>query len=75
MLFRSKEGEDVDRAQDSLEALEAQRQELLQALEQEIQTIASQHDPQAIELETVALKPKKSDVEVRLVALAWVPAE
>jgi hypothetical protein len=49
-----------------LAALDAQFQEELAALE-------SKTDPMTEHLETVVLRPRKSDVSVRTVALAWSP--
>jgi hypothetical protein len=68
-----KEAADVDRA----EATVAQRKDELADLEaraeQEAHELAERYDPTKLELETVALKPRKSDVTVRRVVLAWVP--
>jgi hypothetical protein len=67
-----KEAADVDRA----EATVAQRKDELADLkaraEQEERELAELYDPTKLELETVALKPRKTDV-TRRVVLAWVP--
>jgi hypothetical protein len=68
-----REGEDVDRAQDSAEALQQQIADLNAEMEAETKTQEAQTDPRAEVLETLSIKPKKADLEARLVALAWVP--
>jgi hypothetical protein len=39
--------------------------------QEEVDALEGRFDPLKEELETVALKPRKSDVEVRWVGLAW----
>jgi hypothetical protein len=68
-----KEGEDVDRANESVAALEEQRTALAAEIETAIADLQAASDPATQALETVTLKPRKADVEVLLVALAWVP--
>jgi Helicase HerA, central domain len=66
-----KEREDVARAQETVAAV----QQALTALEAEIQaelaTLEARGGPDR--LEPVAIRPKKTDVRVRLCALAWMP--
>jgi hypothetical protein len=66
-----KEREDVARAQETVGAV----QQALSALETELQTevaaLETRGEPDR--LESVAVKPKKSDVRVRVCALAWTP--
>ncbi len=68
-----KEAQDVDRAEGTLET---QRQKLV-ALEAEFETdaedVRDKYDPLAEDLETVVVRPKKKDISVDLVALAWAP--
>ncbi len=47
--------------------------ELEAGLAEETEQIKSEIDPLTEELETFILKPKKTDIAVTLVALAWVP--
>ena len=68
-----KEGEDVGRAEENVEAVKSEIAELQAQLEAEVAALQERFDPQAEPLETVALKPKKTDVEVKLVTLAWAP--
>lgn len=69
-----KEGQDVDRAEESLELLQEQFENLEVELQDAVAELEARLDPQAEELETFQLKPRRTDVDVRLVALAWVPA-
>ncbi len=69
----SKEKQDVRRAQETVETLTAQLEELSAELEADIDELEERFDPESEKLETTALRPRKSDIEVRLVALGWVP--
>jgi len=67
-----KESRDVAMASENLAELERQLAELNAKLAEETGRIQAQ-DPMAEELETVAVRPKKSDISVSLVSLAWAP--
>jgi len=67
-----KESRDVAMASENLEELERQLAELSAGLTEETERIRAQ-DPVAEELETVTVRPKKSDISVSLVSLAWAP--
>ncbi len=69
----AKESQDVGRAQADLEALEEKLAALNEELEDEIGELEDRFDPMSEELQTVSLRPRRADVEVRLVALAWAP--
>ncbi|MEM7048980.1 MAG: DUF87 domain-containing protein [Acidobacteriota bacterium] len=68
-----KQGQDVGRAQENVASYERQMAELQADLEAEIDALKERYDPQLLELDTVEVKPRRTDIEVRLVALAWVP--
>jgi hypothetical protein len=68
-----KESADVTRAAESVGALQQQLQELNAQLETEINQLMSTSDPTTEQLETVSLKPKKKDINIKLIALAWLP--
>jgi hypothetical protein len=68
-----KESQDVSRAQENKAAVQAQLQELETNLQAEIAGIEATHDPRTEPLETIALKPKRTGIQVQLVALTWVP--
>jgi hypothetical protein len=68
-----KEQTDIGRAEDTVEAIQAQ----LQALDEEFKArsaeLSTALDAQAETLETLTIKPKKTGISVQLLALAWAP--
>jgi len=68
-----KEGEDVDRAQESVEAVNQQIADLDAQFKAETESLEKSNDPQTEQLETINLKPKKSNIAVKLLTLAWAP--
>jgi len=64
---------DVARAGESLETLTAERNALLAAIEQEAATLAASLDPASIALEKIRIAPRKSDIAIGRVAIAWEP--
>ncbi|MDX1382049.1 MAG: DUF87 domain-containing protein [Thermoanaerobaculia bacterium] len=69
----SKERDDVARAVRELETLRDRLAEMEQELQAAIDGVERGLDPAALELESVAVPPRKSDVEVSEIGLAWVP--
>ncbi|MCW5963672.1 MAG: hypothetical protein KIT83_06520 [Bryobacterales bacterium] len=68
-----KEAQDAAIAGEKVEQLIVQRDELLQELQLQADAITQQMDPLFEELETVSIKPKKADIDIRLVTLIWRP--
>lgn len=68
-----KEEQDVRRAQENLAQLQKQMAELEQQLAREIEEMQARSDPMTEQLEVFVLRPRKTDVEVHLAALAWAP--
>jgi hypothetical protein len=68
-----KESADVGRAQESVEALTQQQADLEAQFKEEAEAIDKSVDSQTEQLETVALKPTKANIAVRLFTLAWAP--
>jgi hypothetical protein len=64
---------DVGRAKDSVETYKSQLEELNTQFKDESDALESKIDPATEILETVVINPKKTDINVQLVALAWVP--
>ncbi len=64
---------DIKRAEETVEAVDAQIQELEAQFQEEVARIDSALDPQSEVLETVSIRPKKTDINLQLVALAWAP--
>jgi hypothetical protein len=67
------ERQDVSRAEENIESLQKQLADLNAELETEVDNLEERFDPEAGELEVVGLKPRKTDVEVRFLTLAWAP--
>ena len=68
-----KEREDVGRAQENVAALQQQLAALEDEFKAEVAAAATAGDPLGERLETVSVRPTKSNIAVRLVALAWTP--
>jgi len=64
---------DVNRAEDTVESIDQQIKDLQAQFDQESAALASRLDPATEPLETITIRPKKADINVRLVALAWAP--
>ncbi|GMU65872.1 MAG: hypothetical protein AMXMBFR36_21460 [Acidobacteriota bacterium] len=69
----AKETKDVELAAASLEDLRARRAELEAEAEASIAALPAATDVASAALEEIPVKPKKADVEVLRVALAWAP--
>jgi hypothetical protein len=68
-----REQQDIGRAQDTIESLDQQLTALNAEFEAKVAELQTAGDPLAEPLETLAIKPKKADIAVQLVALAWTP--
>lgn len=64
---------DVAAAEDKVEAIEEDMQELQDELQADIAELSESFDPAALELETETLKPTRTNVEVDEIALVWLP--
>ncbi len=69
----SKQAGDVGRVEETMEAIQAQIQELDAQFQAETQALQTQSDPMNERLETISIKPKKKDINLRVIALAWTP--
>ena len=68
-----KEAEDVDRAQETVAAVNQQLAELNAQFKSETDTLERSLDPQTESLETITLKPNKANITINLFSLAWTP--
>ena len=68
-----KESQDIERAGETVGVLNRQLAELEQELQQEIGKLENRFDPLTEQFEVVSVKPKKTNITVRFVSLAWVP--
>ena len=66
-----KEQEDIGRAQETAESLRQRLSALEDEFHAETEALEAKIDPQIEELESLTLRPKKADISVALVALAW----
>jgi hypothetical protein len=65
--------QDVEHAQETLETLQGQLKELNAQFRSETSELESTLNAQTMDLETEAVKPRRADISIQLVALAWVP--
>ncbi|MFO0912838.1 MAG: DUF87 domain-containing protein [Pirellulales bacterium] len=70
----NRQSADVRRAEENLASVQEQRRELEEQVQREIESLAFRFDPLAAELTEIELKPRKTDVQLLQVALAWVPS-
>jgi hypothetical protein len=68
-----KESDDAGRARESVESLRQQHADLEAEFHSESESLAQRIDPLTESLESVALKPKKSNITPKLVAVVWIP--
>ncbi|UCC72213.1 MAG: ATP-binding protein [Gemmatimonadota bacterium] len=68
-----RQAQDVARARATVEATVQRLADLEAEFEAETEAIREKYDPAFDDLETVVVRPKKKDIAVKLVALAWTP--
>ncbi len=68
-----KEGQDVAVAEESVEALRQKQADLESEVQAALSEASARLERASEELAEVAVRPRKTDIEVRRVALAWVP--
>ncbi len=69
----TQESADVGRATETVEAVQQQYAALEAQFKEESAEIDSDGDPMTDELDKVTLKPKKTNITVRMLALCWAP--
>ncbi len=69
----SKDSQDASQAQESYENLQQQQAEIQKQMDSEIDAIGINVDPQSINVETISIPPRKSDISVEQIALIWCP--
>jgi tetrahydromethanopterin S-methyltransferase subunit B len=69
----ARESQDIARAQQNVTAIQEQLNELEASVQADITAIEATYHPQTEPLDTISLKPKRAGVQVRLVALTWIP--
>ncbi len=68
-----REGEDVDRAGDSVERLQQDKAAMQAEMEDQIKQLQASPDPMTEPLEKIQIKPKKTNITVRFLGLVWKP--
>jgi hypothetical protein len=68
-----KESLDVEMAGETIEAVQAQRQEIEDQFRAEVAELEARMDPSIEALEAVLVRPKKAGISVRACGLAWAP--
>ena len=63
---------DVGRAEETTSSVQVKIDGLNTDLQSEIAALDVTYNPQAEKLETVTIKPKRTGIQVKLVALTWV---
>jgi len=64
---------DVGRAKETVQTYQQQLEDLNAEFKAETDALESRIDPSSETLESVVFKPRKTDIDVQLVALAWAP--
>ncbi|MBM0104284.1 hypothetical protein JM946_05980 [Steroidobacter sp. S1-65] len=68
-----KENSDVTRAEENREVLQQRLADLQAELESEVTRLRADLDPANVPIEQISLKPRKTDIDIRTLALLWVP--
>jgi uncharacterized protein YdgA (DUF945 family) len=68
-----KESKDVSQAEENIAALHQQLSDLEAQFKSESEALAAATDPLTEQLETISIKPTKTNIGVKLVTLAWTP--
>lgn len=68
-----RESSDIGRAEENVSASRRQLEDLQAQIESEAAAIQAQMDAATGTLETIAVKPKKTNIAIRLFTLAWAP--
>lgn len=69
----AREKQDVARAQETLEAVRQEMEDLEARLKDDIAGIEASLDPAAEEISEILIKPKSTDLAARVFCLAWLP--
>jgi hypothetical protein len=65
--------QEAAQADESVASVEQQLRDLQTQVDTQSAALAAQYDPQAIQLRAVQIAPRKSDLAIGEIALAWVP--
>ena len=65
--------QDIGRAGETVEAYKKQQADLQAQFDEEVAALAVKIDPQNENLDTILIKPRKSDINIQLLAFTWAP--
>lgn len=68
-----KESGDVSRAEENLEILNEQLEDLQDKLQDELNKMQDKYDLSVEQLETVKIRPKKTNISVKILNFVWIP--
>jgi hypothetical protein len=68
-----KESQDIGRAKDTVESMEQRLQQLESDFRADTDILETKIDPRTEPLDTITIRPTKSDISVKLVVLGWLP--
>ena len=68
-----KERSDIGRAKENLEAAQQQLEDMEEELQSELAALEDAIDPLTEELDEIQIRPKKTNIDVRLLTLCWLP--
>jgi len=71
--YASQQGGDVKRAEEAVQLLKEDKEELQEALEDDLDALTKEYDTETIELESTEIPPRKSDLKVEDPIIAWTP--
>ena len=64
---------DIARAQENVESLQQRLADLEREFEEEVEREEDAHDIERLDFEEIKVRPRKGDMSVKRVTLAWVP--
>ncbi len=64
---------DIQEAQKDIESINKEMQLLENKLKLEVESIKEKREKEASDIKEILIQPKKSDIEVKMISLAWVP--
>jgi hypothetical protein len=69
----AKQRQDVEQAQESAEAVDKQLADMETELQAKVEVIRKECEPTTLEISEVAIQPRKGDLAIARVVLAWTP--
>ncbi|RME90632.1 MAG: ATP-binding protein, partial [Anaerolineae bacterium] len=67
------ESQDIEQAKEDIESIKQQIAALDAEFQQEVAALEERIDPMTEELQTLVIKPRKTDINIELLTLVWAP--